>query len=225
MVSRILALLVWAAVAASAAYWGLRWFSSPIAVPPGTSAVALNTAPRGDMLRLFKAPKALEDAAVAEAPSALQTRLRLLGVVAPRRGQVGVALLSVDGRPARAYVLGSTVDGDQVVQTITQQGVQIGPAGGRASVNLSLPLLPPPATGTLPGLSATSFGAPTAMASAGYNAPPPAAYGQTANPSYVTPEQNAGEEAAMNLPPRMPVRGRRPPGETPPANGVPGNED
>ena len=37
MLSRFFALLIWGAVALSAAYWGLRWFGKPMAVPPGTT--------------------------------------------------------------------------------------------------------------------------------------------------------------------------------------------
>ena len=33
MSSRLSALVIWAAVAASLAYWGLRWLAQPIAVP------------------------------------------------------------------------------------------------------------------------------------------------------------------------------------------------
>lgn len=165
MVSRILALLVWAAVAASLAFWGLRWMARPAAVPPGTSSVALSGAvPRADVTRLLSPP-----ATAANEPSApsqqamLASRLQLVGVVAPRRqGDGGIALLVVDGKPARAYRTGHTVDGELVLQSVTQQGVQIGPAGGAAAVNLNLPLLPAAATGMLPSANGVG-GAPAGM--------------------------------------------------------------
>lgn len=153
MVSRILALLVWAAVAASVAFWGLRWFAQPAPVPPGTSPVAMNTAPRGDLARLLAGPaEAMAEAAPEPTQSAaLAARLQLVGVVAPRHGNAtGVALLVVDGKPAQAFKAGHRIDADLVVQAISQQGVQIGPPGGEPIVSLDLPLLPPPATGTLP---------------------------------------------------------------------------
>ncbi len=177
MVSRILALLVWAAVAASLAYWGLRWMARPAAVPPGTSSVALSSAaPRGDVTRLLSPPANAADEPSAPSQQAmLASRLQLVGVVAPRReGEGGVALLVVDGKPARAYKTGHAIDGDLVLQSVTQQGVQIGPSGGPAAVNLNLPLLPPAATGTLPGVGAGMGGGMNMNGAGGY-APPPAA--------------------------------------------------
>jgi len=201
MVSRILALFVWAAVAASVAYWGLRWLSKPMAVPPGTSSVALNTAPQGDIVRLFKAPKSAEtETAPQEQQSALAARIQVLGVVAPRAGQVGVALMAVDGKPPRAYRIGAAVDGEQVVQAITQQSVQIGPVGGTAAVNLSLPLLPPPATGSLP--PAGGFSPPSA-APAAYTPPPSVAVPQAMPPTL------QGDTSATERPRRLPARLRR----------------
>ena len=40
MSSRLSALLIWAAVAASLAYWGLRWLAPPMAVPDNAVSVA-----------------------------------------------------------------------------------------------------------------------------------------------------------------------------------------
>lgn len=174
MVSRILALLVWAAVAASLAFWGLRWMARPAAVPPGTSSVALSGAvPRADVTRLLSPPATAADEPSAPSQQAmLASRLQLVGVVAPRRqGDGGIALLVVDGKPARAYRTGHAIDGDLVLQSVTQQGVQIGPAGGAAAVNLNLPLLPAAATGMLPsanGVGGTPAGMPP-EGRAGYN--------------------------------------------------------
>ncbi|RRS06198.1 hypothetical protein EIP75_00970 [Aquabacterium soli] len=175
MVSRILALLVWAAVAASLAFWGLRWMARPAAVPPGTSSVALSGAvPRADVTRLLSPPATAADEPSAPSQQAmLASRLQLVGVVAPRRqGDGGIALLVVDGKPARAYKTGHAIDGDLVLQSVTQQGVQIGPAGGAAAVNLNLPLLPAAATGMLPsanGVGGAPAGMPPEGRAGGYN--------------------------------------------------------
>lgn len=215
MVSRILALLVWAAVAASLAFWGLRWMARPAAVPPGTSSVALSsTALRGDVTRLLSPPANAADEPSAPSQQAmLASRLQLVGVVAPRRqGEAGVALLVVDGKPARAYKTGRVIDGDLVLQSVTQQGVQIGPSGGPAAVNLNLPLLPPAATGTLPGVAGSMNGS-------GY-APPPAA----GMPPSGTPRPPGRLGSAMQLRPATPqgggmadnpVEGAEPPPPTP----------
>ena len=179
MVSRILALLVWAAVAASLAFWGLRWMARPAAVPPGTSSVALSgAAPRGDVTRLLSPPATAADEPSAPSQQAmLASRLQLVGVVAPRRqGDGGIALLVVDGKPARAYRTGHTIEGELVLQSVTQQGVQIGPSGGAAAVNLNLPLLPAAATGMLPSANGMGNGMGGAQGGGGYS---PSRPGQT----------------------------------------------
>ncbi len=207
MVSRILALLVWAAVAASLAYWGLRWMARPAAVPPGTSSVALSsTAMRGDVTRLLSPPANAADEPSAPSQQAmLASRLQLVGVVAPRRpGDGGVALLVVDGKPARAYRTGHAIDGDLVLQSVTQQGVQIGPSGGAAAVNLNLPLLPPAATGTLPGIGSGMGGGMEMNGTAGGYTPPPAA----GMPPSGTPRPGSGRLGSMMQPrPAMPQGG------------------
>lgn len=208
MVSRILALLVWAAVAASLAYWGLRWMARPGAVPPGTSSVALSgTVPRGDITRLLSPPANAADEPSAPSQQAmLASRLQLVGVVAPRRpGDGGVALLVVDGKPARAYRTGHAIDGDLVLQSVTQQGVQIGPSGGPAAVNLNLPLLPPAATGTLPGVGGGMGGGMNMNGAAGGYTPPPAAGGM---PPSGSPRAGGGRLGSMIQPrPAMPQGG------------------
>jgi general secretion pathway protein C len=173
MLSRFFALLIWGAVALSAAYWGLRWFGKPLAVPPGTTPATMDTTLRGDLSKLLSGPAPAEGST--EPPpeqAALAGRLQLLGLVAPRDegGQAGVALLVLDGKPARAYKIGQMVDGDLMVQAITQRNVQIGPQDGPASVTLELPLMPGAATGTL--APATGIETPTSPVSR-YAPPPP----------------------------------------------------
>jgi len=85
MASRILALLIWAAVAASLAYWGLRWLAQPTAVPANATAVSLDNAARGDLRKLLTGPRTADPAQPdPSAASVLAGRIKLLGVVAPR---------------------------------------------------------------------------------------------------------------------------------------------
>ena len=176
MASRILALLIWAAVAASLAFWGLQWLAPSTAVPANASVVPLENAVRGDMRKLLAGPPAANpNQPDPSAASVLAGRIKLLGVVAPRRegDRGGLALLSVDGKPARAVRAGASVEGDMMLLAVTQRGAEIGPAAGPAALKLDLPLLPVAATGSLPpptGFSAT---------------PPPA------NPQGVAPDINA----------------------------------
>jgi len=177
MLSRFFALLIWGAVALSAAFWGLRWFGKPLSVPPGTASATMDNSLKGDVSKLLAGPAKPADSVAAPAQqAALAGRLQLLGVVAPRGegSHAGVALLVLDGKPARAYRLGQVVDGELVVQTISQRQVQIGAQGGPAAVSLDLPLMPAAATGSLPP--------PTGVSSANSAAGNAPAYGAAANP-------------------------------------------
>lgn len=209
MVSRILALLVWAFVAASVAYWGLRWFAKPTAVPPGTGSVSMTSAPRGDITKLWTGPAVVAtDEPDPNAQSALAARIQLLGVVAPRYegGTSGVALLVVDGKPSQAFKPGQAIDADHIVQSIGPQGVLIGPRGGEALLTLSMPLLPPASTGTLPPPATVGTGfAPPAMVA---QAQPDAGVGMAAQPvegmNPLDPAANPVPSAReRRLPPRM----------------------
>ena len=196
MVSRFTAFLVWAAVAASVAFWGLRLLARPTAAPAQTLPVSLEQATRGDILRLFPAPL---KSAVAALEPALVSRFKLVGVIAPREGSGadGVALIAVDGKPPRAYHVGSRLDRDLVLQSVNQRGASVGPANGPSAGTLSAPTLPPPSTGMLP--SAQSL-----LNNGDVNATAPA-------------------PAGVGVPPGMPmVAAPQPPaGNPPPAPGVP----
>lgn len=205
MASRLSALLIWAAVAASLAYWGLRWLAPPTGVPHNAAAVTLDGGVRGDLRRLLAGPAKADASANQADPSlasALAARLKLLGVVAPQPGgSQGVALLSIDGKPPRAVRVGGTVDGDMVLQSLTQRGASIGPVDGPVAVSLDLPPLPPPATGALPPPTGVTRAIPASFRAPGGGQPglpgtgampmePPAA-GQ---PAEASPEQGSSPD-------------------------------
>ncbi len=173
------AFLIWAAAAAAAAFWGLRvWGESPQppahAQPAPAPAVA-----SGDLTRVLGANPVTPAAVVDAAPlSPDQTRFQLVGVIAPgaagasgRSAGPAWATISVDGKPARTYRLGSVVEGSNVLQKVAARGVEIGPRGGAPA--LTLKLAPPPAAATgrpgsaapaipaaLPGMQLPASGAP-----------------------------------------------------------------
>ena len=98
---------LWAAAAATAVYWALKFFVPAPPAPANAVVATAAAAPRGDLTRLFgvDAPDPAEDdEQAAEAPEA--SRFQLLGVVAPKGqgawGQ-GVALIAVD-EIGRAHV-------------------------------------------------------------------------------------------------------------------------
>lgn len=131
--------------------WLLRVAATPIGVP--AQAVAVDTTPslQSDLTRLMGADPVAEVRAEAAVPS--DSRFKLIGVVAAPSAQAvakSLALIAVDGKPARAFRVGAAVDGDLVLQAVSARGVELGPSGGAAAVKLDLALLAPAATGTLP---------------------------------------------------------------------------
>ena len=153
MASRIAALLIWAAVAASLAYWGLRWLAPPVGVPASALPVTLESGVRGDIQRLLTGPvrTAAGPQANPGAAAMLANRIKVLGVMAPAPGQsAGVALLSIDGQPPKAIRVGALVDADMVLQSLSQRSARIGPQDGSNFLSIDLPGLPAAATGTLP---------------------------------------------------------------------------
>lgn len=212
MASRILALLIWAAVAASLAYWGLRWLAQATPVPSNATAVSLDNAAKGDLRKLLTGPP-VADATQPDpsAASVLASRIKLVGVVAPRHegDKGGLALLSVDGKPARAVRAGGTVDGDMVLLTVNQRYAEIGPAAGPAAVKLDLPLMPVAATGSLPPPTGFTTGEPTVAPQQMPGAVPDANSGMAGAPEGM-PQQS------LSQPQNQPPRGVRPGGRRPP---------
>lgn len=158
MLARVTAFVVWAIVAAVAVFWALKLLVRPASAPSFTVPVSEATAVRGDLSRLFGRTAV----ATANAPAApeLASRFKLLGVMAPKAsgGDIGVALIAVDGKPPRAYSLGAKVDGELVLQSVSLRNASIGPAAGAAAVTLEVPRLPTAATGTLPPVT-NNYGA------------------------------------------------------------------
>lgn len=117
---RLSAFAVTALLAASAAYWLLRW---PEATDAGaslretTEAVATQELPAVEPAVIAHLLGSDRSGAMDSAPSGLSGRLILSGVVARAAGS-GVALISVDGKPTRAYAVGSRVTEELVLKAV-----------------------------------------------------------------------------------------------------------
>lgn len=149
MPARLSAFFIWAIVAASVVFWGLRLVVTPPAAPAHTLAVAEGAPARVDLTRLFGAPPVAAVAAV-QAP-AISSRFQLAGVMAPKvPGDQGIALLAVDGKSPKPYRVGATIDENLVLQSVSLRTASIGPMRGAPVLVLEVPPLPPPATGSLP---------------------------------------------------------------------------
>jgi len=179
MLARLAAFVVWALVAATAVFWGLRMLVSPQSAPAYTVSVGDAGALRGDLAKLLGATPSSPGAAQAAPAPELASRFKLLGVMAGKqRDGSGFALIAVDAKPARAFPVGAKLDGELVLQSVSLRTASIGPAQGTAAVTLEVPALPSAATGTLPGVGdAVKFGAGSAMP-----APPPPASPQPPAP-------------------------------------------
>ena len=179
MFARLSAFVIWSLVAATVVFWALRFGVSAPRAPAYAVPIDRAAPPRGDLARLFGAPPVVASAEEArpEAPS----RYRLIGVMAPRSstpqgtGAYGLALIAVDGKPARAFAVGAKLDSDLVLQSVGLRTASLGSAQGVRSMLLELPALPAPATGVLPAPGSPATAAPAMLApTARSNAVPPA---------------------------------------------------
>lgn len=134
---RLISLLVWAVVAYSAVVFGLQWGDGvPVdAVVAGSEQKQVT--PDVDSLSVSKA---LGVAPVQSASASLASRFVLVGVMDGGPSQ-GVALISVDGKPAKPYRLGQAVSEGFVVVGTGPKKAELGPQlGAAATLLLELPL-------------------------------------------------------------------------------------
>jgi len=124
-------LLLWAGAVGTLTLW---WLHLP--QPRDMSASAARVTPSS---QTPPAPGAVERVlghtqAVAVVPDA-HKRFVLKGVIASASGQ-GSALIAVDGQPAKAYLIGQTIDGDWQVQNVAARSATLQGAGQRLELVL-----------------------------------------------------------------------------------------
>jgi general secretion pathway protein C len=163
MLARLSAFVIWAFVAGALVFWGLRLMVSAPAAPSYAVAVGDVAVAKGDLTALLgAAPVATQVASVAPAAA---SRFRLFGIVAPKYPNEvstrGVALIAVDGKMPKAYSIGSHLDGDLTLKSVSLRTVSIGNSGSDGgAITLELPPLPAAATGTLPMGGGENYSAP-----------------------------------------------------------------
>jgi len=129
--------LLWALVAASAVYWGLKFTANAAVVPVATAVRAPAPADPAAVARLLGASPAAAAAPVAS----LSSRFALVGVVASQSHR-GAALIAIDGKPAKPFRVGAAVDEGLVLQSVeARRAVLAASAQGPAVLTLELPPL------------------------------------------------------------------------------------
>ncbi len=149
MSSRWTGFFIWALVAASTAFWGIKIFAATRPVPPGAQAPQA-VAANGPMERLFGAVVVPVEAPPPQHPES--ERFTLVGVIAASDGaaQGGFAIVQIDGQPARTWHTGATLDGNTSLLAVSKRGAEFGPLGGPTAFTLQLPEPSAAQTGSLP---------------------------------------------------------------------------
>ena len=124
---RMVTFMVSCVAAASAAYWGLKIWNASQASRAGTAAIApappLDPQALANVLRGGSAAVTQQDGPA----SVASTQYILQGVVADTHSG-GAALIAVDGKPAKPFRVGATVDGGLVLQSVSGRHAALGPS-------------------------------------------------------------------------------------------------
>jgi len=131
---------LWALAAASIVFWALRLMSPSDAVaPPAVASNASATVDPGAVAQLLGATPT--QAVVTATPDAA-SRFVLQGVVADT-DQQGVALIAVDGKPARPFRVGAQLADGYLLQSVNTRAASIGGKLDAApAFTLQLPVRP-----------------------------------------------------------------------------------
>lgn len=138
-----------ALVAASAAYWVLKFSAAaPEAHPPQAIMTHAPQADTGVVARLLGGGQAAIGAGQAAVVVAA-AQFKLVGVVA-EGGRGGYALIAINDQPARPYRVGAPVSDTLVLQSVAARSAALATdVMAPTSVQLALPVLAP-AQGALP---------------------------------------------------------------------------
>jgi general secretion pathway protein C len=223
-IARIASVLLFAALCGIAAGWALQLLAPRAPVAPAGAVAQVQGPPDLSAAgQLFGGVPRATDAQVRAAPSNIQVS----GVLAS--GARGVALLSIDGRPAKPFAVGEPVSDGMTVRSITGDTVELDrgtgglpmrlPAPVRGSVSVltsgpqrssgganvppvPMPVISPGAPAGLPPLP------PRTLPPAGAAAPTQESFTPAIAPGPVTASQPSDAGApgigAGNMPPRAP---------------------
>jgi general secretion pathway protein C len=118
---RLFTLLIWLLVGLCAAYWAFKFVTSkPV---EATAALATPTV-AVDSKAVAKLLGATDNAAAKPTNPPASTKFVLFGL-ANSAGGKGIALIALDGKPAKPYRVGSLVADDLVLKSISKTGVML----------------------------------------------------------------------------------------------------
>lgn len=139
-VLRIVTLVLAALVALSVSFWVLKMMQgASTTAAPATLAAATPSDPKA----LARALGGGISPTTQAAPALSASNLILQGVIA-HGTQRGVALIAVNGKPAKPFPVGAAVDGDWVLQSLSARSATLKNAAGTAGERvLELPPLKP----------------------------------------------------------------------------------
>jgi general secretion pathway protein C len=186
-------LVFFAVVMAIAAYWGIRIFTpAPTAAPPPIAPPPLRDPDPVAAARMF---------GKVERVQAVTSNIQAIGAFSA--GKDSSAVLSVDGRPARVFLLGQEVAPGLKLAEVGAEMVVLESGGVRQELRLPLRAMaafggaPPPPNFTLQGnmLSAPSAGAPVGARPVGGPS------GQLPQPPQPQPTQPAAPAPPPGAPP------------------------
>jgi general secretion pathway protein C len=128
---------MWLLVAGSATYWALKMNAGQGPSKASFTAVAAAQTPdTASMARVLGAA-----AAQPLKPSSASNRFALKGVVSGALGKEA-ALIAIDDKPARAFIVGSAIEEGLVLQSATARRVTLSATpNGPALMTLEMPVL------------------------------------------------------------------------------------
>jgi general secretion pathway protein C len=138
--------VLWLLAAGSVVYWALK-FVQGTATPANAAVVATATPSVVDSTALARglgggiAPNTVAARAdFTSAPAINASRFVLTGVVAGKAVRQGIALIAVDGKPAKPYRVGAPVTDGVVLKSVAARQVELAVANDApAAVTLDLP--------------------------------------------------------------------------------------
>ena len=135
--SRLLTFALAFLLAASVAYWVLRWPQPALLQPVVAEASAAPVPDAQALARVLGAGGALaQQTTVAESG-----RYSLTGVLAGP-GPRGAALISIDGKPARSYRVGALVDASLYLQSVQGRRAVLATGSAEGAPSLTLEMKP-----------------------------------------------------------------------------------